>query len=171
MVYSTSSRRGREQNMKKWNIGHRRMIHDTNTHQKHPHCAMWKPNTVPSISRHRVREHPQHRYTRYCINIVRTTTKLGFWEVHQYLVPGAHLHISTEQACPAITERYARSWSIQTFVPSSSGNDSRLRQSWTYVVDAVARGTLHRSLTRRDIPHWFEITAVLRNSRRSVRVR
>ena len=45
-MYIASSRRGREQKMEvqvQQNSGHRGMLQDTNTHQKHPHCSMWKP--------------------------------------------------------------------------------------------------------------------------------
>ena len=63
-MYIASSRRGREQKMEvqvQQNSGHRGMLQDTNTHQKHPHCSMWKPRIpLHKKSRHRVRERPQH---------------------------------------------------------------------------------------------------------------
>ena len=67
----------------------------------------------------------------YCSTVskLEILTKANYSQQYTYPpIPGTHLHISTQQTGPEITERDARPSSIRTFVPSNNRNDSRRRQ-------------------------------------------
>ena len=100
----------------------------------------------------------------------RDRCKLLYSNAHPPL-PGTHLHVSTPQAGPEITERDARPSLIRTLVPFNNRSDSRRRQRWTYAVDIVARGALHRSRTARALPHFPLVNHRSKNGRRSMNKR